>query len=99
MTKKHDLEKQAAQLEFNNFREKSSLKEQKIASEFTQKFENVKKEVESLNKKFQEKLQQLESLNQDMKKALESSTNSGAAGMVITYLALFLPYTIVTLSH
>lgn len=83
LIKKHELEKQAAQNEFNSFRDKAVVKEQKIASEFQSKFDNLKKEVEIMNKKFQEKLSQLESVNQDLQKALESSTVSGLAGMVI----------------
>ena len=83
MIKKHDLEKQSAQLEFNNFREKAAAKELKIASEYQQKFDGLRKEVEIMNKKFQEKLSQFESVNQDLQKALESSTVTGLAGLVI----------------
>eukprot|EP01035_Chromulina_nebulosa_P024906 gene24906-32457_t len=81
LIKKHDLEKQSAQLEFNNFREKAAAKELKIAAEFQQKFDGLRKEVEIMNKKFQEKLSQFESVNQDLQKALESSTVTGLAGL------------------
>lgn len=82
LLKKHDLEKQAAVLEFNNFREKATLKEQKMLGEFQQKFEGLKKEIESMNKKFQDKLHQLESINQSLQKDLETSKSSGSAGLV-----------------
>ncbi len=82
LQKKHDLEKQAALQEFNNFKAKMTEREQKVSNEFQAKFDAVRKEIENMNKKFQEKIQQFDSANQELKKALQDSSSSGSLGMM-----------------
>jgi hypothetical protein len=63
LQKKHDIEKQQALLEITAVKTKMNEREVKISTEFQGKFDNLKREVDNMNKRFQEKIQQFESVN------------------------------------
>lgn len=79
LNKKHEMEKANAIKEFQNFKTKAKDRESKIASDFQQKFEILKSEIERMNGKFLEKIQSLESLNQNLKNSLNSSQSSSSS--------------------
>lgn len=81
LVKKHEQEKSQAMQEMASLKQKMSERESKIAQEFQNKYDLVRREVDTMNKKFQERIQQFESINQDLKKQVEDASHSGSQGM------------------
>ncbi len=64
-----------------NLKQKMAERESKIAQEFQNKYDLLRREVDTMNKKFQERIQQFDTINQDLKKKVEDASLSGSQGM------------------
>ncbi len=64
-----------------NLKQKMAERESKIAQEFQNKYDLLRREVDTMNKKFQERIQQFDTINQDLKKQVEDASHSGSQGM------------------
>ena len=79
--KKHESEKEAALKELNHFKSKIGDRDQKIAQAFQKKFDGLRSDLEAANKRFLERMEQFEAANKELRRSLEESSRSGAAGM------------------
>lgn len=81
LMKKHESEKEAALKELNHFKSKMGDRDHKIAQAFQKKLDGLRGDLEAANKRFLERMEQFEAANKELRRSLEESSRSGAAGM------------------